>query len=257
MWYYAGYDKLKPYGFPIHGAIDGYSRKILWLEVVRSNNKPEVPARFYLDCVKNIEGCPLVVRSDCGTENGVLAAMQCYFRKDGNDVFAGHNAHKYGTSSANQRIEGWWSYFRRARTGWWMDFFKDMVASGQLEIGNTLQMECLWFCFSPVLSCELEAVKMQWNTHRIRPTRNYGTVAGIPDVLYYLPGNFGAAECKRAVANERIHEMEQHAIGDEEFDTLEIYKEYFNYVLDKEDLNLPANAFELYLKLIEFASSEN
>ena len=28
-----GYDKLKSWGFPIHGAIDGYSRKILWLKV--------------------------------------------------------------------------------------------------------------------------------------------------------------------------------------------------------------------------------
>lgn len=28
--YFLGYDKLKPYGFPIHGAIDGYSGKILF-----------------------------------------------------------------------------------------------------------------------------------------------------------------------------------------------------------------------------------
>ena len=48
-----GYDKLKHFGFPIHGAIDGYSRKILWLEVARSNNKPEIPARFFLECLRN------------------------------------------------------------------------------------------------------------------------------------------------------------------------------------------------------------
>ena len=28
-WHIDGYDKLKPYGFAIHGAIDGYSRRIL------------------------------------------------------------------------------------------------------------------------------------------------------------------------------------------------------------------------------------
>lgn len=33
VWHLDGYDKLKPYGFPIHGCIDGFSRKILWLEV--------------------------------------------------------------------------------------------------------------------------------------------------------------------------------------------------------------------------------
>ncbi|KAJ7383323.1 hypothetical protein OS493_028868 [Desmophyllum pertusum] len=34
-WHIDGYDKLKPWGFPIHGAIDGFSRRILWLEVTQ------------------------------------------------------------------------------------------------------------------------------------------------------------------------------------------------------------------------------
>ena len=29
-WHIDGYDKLKVWGFPIHGCIDGYSRRILW-----------------------------------------------------------------------------------------------------------------------------------------------------------------------------------------------------------------------------------
>ena len=32
-WHIDGYDKLKPFRFAIHGEIDGYSRKILWLFV--------------------------------------------------------------------------------------------------------------------------------------------------------------------------------------------------------------------------------
>ena len=39
-WHVDGYDKLKPWGFPIHGCIDGFSRRIMWLEVARSNNLP-------------------------------------------------------------------------------------------------------------------------------------------------------------------------------------------------------------------------
>ena len=83
-------------------------------------------------------GCPILLRTGCGTENGVIAAMQCYFRQDGIDEFSGEKAHKYGSSPANQRIEGWWSFFRRGRAGWWIDFFKDMAESGVLDIGNTL-----------------------------------------------------------------------------------------------------------------------
>ena len=45
-WHEDGNDKLKPYGFPIHGCIDGFWRKVLWLKVTRSNNNPVVPARY-------------------------------------------------------------------------------------------------------------------------------------------------------------------------------------------------------------------
>ena len=33
-WHADVYDKLKPYGFPIHGCIDRFSRKIMWLKIV-------------------------------------------------------------------------------------------------------------------------------------------------------------------------------------------------------------------------------
>ena len=36
-WHADGYDKLKPYEFPIHGCIDGHSRHILWLALEKSN----------------------------------------------------------------------------------------------------------------------------------------------------------------------------------------------------------------------------
>ena len=44
LWHVDGYDKLKSFGFPIHGCIDGYSRKILWLNVSPTNNDPQVMA---------------------------------------------------------------------------------------------------------------------------------------------------------------------------------------------------------------------
>jgi len=38
-WHSDEYDKLKPYGFEIHGCIGGWSRKIMWLYVTRSSNQ--------------------------------------------------------------------------------------------------------------------------------------------------------------------------------------------------------------------------
>ena len=46
-WHVDEYDKIKPYGFLVHGAIDGYSRRVLWLKVGRTNNDPTVIAKYF------------------------------------------------------------------------------------------------------------------------------------------------------------------------------------------------------------------
>ena len=99
-WHIDGYDKLKCWGFPIHGAIDGYSRRILWLRVTRSNNSPNQIASFYSEAVLEQGGCPVQLVTDLATENGTAAALQAYFHDN-------PEAHRYVPSLRNQRIEGW------------------------------------------------------------------------------------------------------------------------------------------------------
>ena len=55
LWHIHGYDKIKPYGFAIHGAIDGLSRKVIWLRVASSNNNLKVAASYYMDLYKAVE----------------------------------------------------------------------------------------------------------------------------------------------------------------------------------------------------------
>ena len=50
-WHLDGYDKLKPYGFPIHGCVDGFSRRVMWLKICPSNNDPSHVASLFYDCV--------------------------------------------------------------------------------------------------------------------------------------------------------------------------------------------------------------
>ena len=116
---------------------------------VHSNNNPKVPATFFQ--VKELGGSPLLLVSDCGTENGIAAAMQCTFRTKDQDELAYEKSHRYCSSPANQRIEDWWSFFRRNRSNLWISLFKDMVDYGLLHLGNALHMECLWFCVSRLL----------------------------------------------------------------------------------------------------------
>ena len=44
-------------------------------------------------------------------------------------------------------------------------FFKDLVATGSLSLGNNIQIECLWFVFSPLVECELDRLTEEWNAH--------------------------------------------------------------------------------------------
>jgi hypothetical protein len=59
VWHLDGYDKLKPFGFCVHGAIDGFSRRIMWLEVDHTNNNPRMIASYFHDCIKATWWCSM------------------------------------------------------------------------------------------------------------------------------------------------------------------------------------------------------
>ena len=187
IWHVDGYDKLKPFVFCIHGAIDGYSRRILWLEASFTNNDPRVIAEYYCDCIKQVGGAPRIVRTDESTENCSVAGIQCFFRRKSTDSFAGDKSFMYGRSVANQRIEAWWSFLRKTDSDWWIKLFKDIRDVGIYCNSNPVHVECLKFCFIKLIQDELKHVAQQWNLHRIRQCRNSDSLAGRPDVLLFLP----------------------------------------------------------------------
>ena len=83
-----------------NGCVDGFSRRIIWLEVQRSNKNPRLVAKYFLKCVIGARGCPTRVY----TENGLIADIQCYLRAEGLDEHAGSKSHKYVSSTRNQRM---------------------------------------------------------------------------------------------------------------------------------------------------------
>ena len=89
-WHIDGYDKLKPFGFCIHGCVDGFSRKIIWLFVGSTNNDPLIITSYYLKLVKENRVVPRLVRADRGSENSVLGGIQRSFRRNHEDSLAGN-----------------------------------------------------------------------------------------------------------------------------------------------------------------------
>lgn len=146
VWHMDSYDKLKPYGICINGAIDGFSRHTIWLNAGRTSNDPKVIAGYYLNAIKALGGCPMTVRSDMGTENGTVEKLQTALR----ELFMTGSNHKpaflYGRSTANQRIESWWSILRKENAQYWMNLFETLKDEGLFN-GTFVDKSLIQFCF--------------------------------------------------------------------------------------------------------------
>ena len=184
VWHIDGYDKLKPFGFSIHGAVDGFSRRILWLEVATSNNDPRVIARYFLQTINSLGGVvPTLIRSDHGTENVIVRQLQIFFRLGHGDAHADGKSFIVGKSTSNQRIESLWSMLRRQCIDFWINLFKDMRDTGLYNDGNIFHRQCLLYCFMPVIKCELRKFVLEWNLHYI----SSGSPNGKPEVMFSMP----------------------------------------------------------------------
>ena len=190
-WHVDGYDKLKPFGFAIHGAIDGFSRRIMWLEVGPSNNNPMVVASCYLETIQHTKTVPCTMRCDLGTDNAHIALLQPYFTRHCPAPFGGEASFMYGKSTANQRIEAWWSMMRRQGADYWINLFKDMQDSGVLNTHKPIHIKVMRFAFMNLLQRELHTMAIEWNLHLIHSKPNAEVPKGKPDVLYYLPERYG------------------------------------------------------------------
>ena len=188
FWHIDGHDKLKLFGFSLHGCIDGFSRRLIWLEVSSSNKKPEIIGKFYLDAVRQLQSIPKKLKADDGTEHAIIQPIHILLRDavgDNNSV----NSFSIVPSTHNQRIEAYWSKLRQDRIGWWQDFFRDMVDLELFNPASRVLVDCLKFCFIGVLRKELKEMAEEWNEHIISKSSNGGP-SGRPDTMYFLPHLF-------------------------------------------------------------------
>ena len=177
-----GNDKLKKWGFAIHGGVDGFSRKILWLTVATTNNEPIAVANLFLNCVRRFLIAPKILRMDNGSENVHCNRLQEFFTGEENRSI---NAE----SVRNQRIESFWSRVKRYRTNWWIKLFRTMESEGLYNGELESHQELLLFCFMPVIQRELNDMLSTWNRRPVRQS-NVGP-GGKPDILFHIPSTVG------------------------------------------------------------------
>lgn len=230
----------------LYRCIDGYSRKIIWLKASYSNHSPGLIAKYFLDSTSALGGFPSRVRTDCGTENVTVAAIQ-------STVTGNLRSHIYGTSPGNQRIESWWSFFRRSRSQWWIELFESLREFDAFHPGNLMETECLRFCCMHIIQMDLDEVRRQWNTHRIRPSVGARCPPGIPDELYYLP-RAPAVDCSlrgnMVLPQEIFDQLQEPGLCEDP-----VREDYFQYLCHFHNWVLPADtnsATELYFKLLPY-----
>jgi hypothetical protein len=141
VWSIDGYDKLKRWGINVYGAIDAYSRRILWMYTGITNRTQVSVALQYCKAVKFHNKFPRIIRSDRGVETSILADIQYDLgvvdmddkgisptdeHGEVLDEWPLREFYVYGTSTKNIRIESWWRLLRRGQTGNWQVRIRDL-----------------------------------------------------------------------------------------------------------------------------------
>jgi len=128
-------------------------------------------AKYFVDSVQQIGGYPRRVWTDCDTENNTVTA--------GCDSVLGYRWYVCARIWYVTRQSANWSlvvFFGRYRSQWWIELFENLIDCGAFQPGSEKHVEN-----------DLDSVRHQWNTHRIRPSAGARCPAGIPDELFHFP----------------------------------------------------------------------
>ena len=144
----------------MHGGIDGYSRRIVYLQA-SDNNKATTVVCLFPSAVHEC-GWPSRVHSDKGGENVDVARAMLTARGTGRRVFL------VGSSVHNQRIERLWRDVFHCVCHFYYALFYEMEDLRILDPIRDPDLYALHYVFLPRINTDLSLFLSVWNNHPIR-----------------------------------------------------------------------------------------
>jgi len=167
LWHLDGHHSLIRWGLVIHGCIDGYSRRIMFLSC-SSNNLSDTVLTHFLKAINDDGGMwPSRIRVDYGVEN--VKVCDEMIRKWGE----GRGSFIAGSSTRNQRIERLWrDVFKSVCHVFYYTFYA-LEDSGMLDIDSCVDMFALHAVFIPRINQLLLEFSKLFNDHPVRTEKNW------------------------------------------------------------------------------------
>ncbi|KAA0710510.1 hypothetical protein E1301_Tti012592 [Triplophysa tibetana] len=156
-------EELDKYNIIIFGGVDGYSRKVLYLNAA-NNNRALTAYNFSVGVQKF--GLPSRVRGDQGVENVQIARFM--FTSRGTD----RGSFISGKSVHNQRIERLWRDVRIMVTSKYLEMLHSLESEGLLDISVVEDLFSVHYTFLPRLQADLDTFAEAWNHHPLSTEGN-------------------------------------------------------------------------------------
>ena len=150
----------------IHGCIDGYSRRIMYLKCSDNNRATTVFELFCKTVQEN--GLPSRVHADRDGENSQVASFMLSHPLRG----PGRGSFIAGRSVHNQCIERLWVDVFSGCTALYYQLFYHLEETGLLNVDDAIHLFCLHYVFLPRINHSLSVFKDAWNCHPISTERN-------------------------------------------------------------------------------------